>query len=163
MLPHDRQVSTATGHGSVIAAHGLVDLTQHEIVGLATAFNLSDAHTHQRQSRTQRAIVDSFPELWYRAEDALQAESEQAFIDAFFRLHGQPTALEKNRALLSYAASISTVIVGMYLRQRRLSVTLVEPCFDNLHDVLGQRWRTDRPDRRVLLRGRERDLRAPRA
>lgn len=118
------------------AAHGLVDLTQHEIVGLTKAFNLSDAHTHQRQSVSQRAIVERLPALWYRAEDSLQVESERAFVDAFFRLHGQPAALGKNRALLSYAASISTVIVGMYLRQRRLSVTLMEPCFDNLHDVL---------------------------
>ena len=122
--------------GAASAAHGLVDLTQHEILGLTKAFNLSDAHTHQRQSHTQREIVAALPTLWYRAEDTLQIESEHAFVDAFFRLHGQPTALEKNRALLSYAASISTVIVGMYLRQRRLSVTLIEPCFDNLHDVL---------------------------
>ncbi len=122
--------------GGASAAQGLLDLTQHEILGLTKAFNLSDAHTHQRQSHTQREIVAALPTLWYRAEDALQIESEQAFVDAFFRLHGQPTALEKNRALLSYAASISTVIVGMYLRQRRLSVTLIEPCFDNLHDVL---------------------------
>lgn len=128
--------TTMRSSGVTAGAHGLVDLTQHEILGLTKAFNLSDAHTHQRQSRSQRAIVEQLPTLWYRAEDSLQIESERAFIDAFFRLHGQPTALEKNRALLSYAASISTVIVGMYLRQRRLSVTLLEPCFDNLHDVL---------------------------
>jgi aspartate/methionine/tyrosine aminotransferase len=112
------------------------DLTQHEILGLTKAFNLADAHTHQRQSPTQRRIVDRLPALWYRAERSQQSESERAFVDAFCRLHNQPTALAKNRALLSYAASVSTVIVGMYLRKRRLSVTLIEPCFDNLHDVL---------------------------
>lgn len=112
------------------------DLTQHEILGLTKAFNLSDAHTHQRQSYTQRRIVERLPELWYRAERSPQSESERAFVDAFCRLHNQPTALAKNRALLSYAASVSTLIVGMYLRKRRLSVTLIEPCFDNLHDVL---------------------------
>jgi aspartate/methionine/tyrosine aminotransferase len=113
-----------------------VDLTQHEIVGLTKAFNLSDAHTHQRQSSTQHSIVERLPALWYCAEQYPQTDSERAFLDAFCRLHNQPTALAKNRALLSYAASISTVIVGMYLRKRRLSVTLIEPCFDNLHDVL---------------------------
>jgi aspartate/methionine/tyrosine aminotransferase len=115
---------------------GPVDLTQHEILGLTQPFNLSDAHTHQRQSDTQRAIVERLPELWYSAEESLQIESERAFIEAFFRLHNQPTALETNRALLSYAASISTLVAGMYLKHRRLSVTLIEPCFDNLHDVL---------------------------
>lgn len=112
------------------------DLTQHEIVGLTKAFNLADAHTHQRQSYTQRRIVEELPALWYRAERSTQSESERAFVDAFCRLHNQPTALAKNRALLSYAASVSTVIVGMFLRKRRLSITLIEPCFDNLHDVL---------------------------
>lgn len=115
---------------------GPVDLTQHEIVGLTQAFNLSDAHTHQHQSDTQRVIVEKLPELWYSAEESLQVDSERAFIEAFFRLHNQPTALETNRALLSYAASIATLIAGMYLKRNRLSVTLVEPCFDNLHDVL---------------------------
>jgi aspartate/methionine/tyrosine aminotransferase len=85
---------------------------------------------------TARVIVEKLPELWYSAEESLQVESERAFIEAFFRLHNQPTALETNRALLSYAASIATLIAGMYLKHNRLSVTLVEPCFDNLHDVL---------------------------
>jgi aspartate/methionine/tyrosine aminotransferase len=115
---------------------GRVDLTQHEILGLTKAFNLSDAHTHQGQSYTQHSIVEKLPALWYRAERSQQSESERAFVDAFCRLHNQPTALSKNRALLSYSASVSTVIAGMYLRKRRLSVTLIEPCFDNLHDVL---------------------------
>jgi len=113
-----------------------VDLTQHEIFGLTKEFNLADAHTHQRQSYTQRNIVQQLPALWYRAEQSPQSESERAFVDAFCRLHNQPTASARNRALLSYAASVSTVIAGMYLRKRRLSVTLIEPCFDNLHDVL---------------------------
>lgn len=38
--------------------------------------------------------------------------------------------------MLSYAASISTIVAGMFLKQRRMAVTLIEPCFDNLHDVL---------------------------
>jgi aspartate/methionine/tyrosine aminotransferase len=113
-----------------------VDLTQHEILGLTKAFNLSDAHTHQPQSCTQLSIVEKLPALWHRAERSPQSESERAFLDAFCRLHNQPTASMKNRALLSYAASVSTVIAGMYLRKSGLSVTLIEPCFDNLHDVL---------------------------
>ncbi len=114
----------------------LTDLTQHEVLGLTQKFNLSDAHTHQRQSPGQRRIVERLPSLWYAAEESLQVECEREFIDAFFRLQRQPTALVKERTLLSYGASISTLVVGMYLRRERLSVTLVEPCFDNLHDVL---------------------------
>ncbi|MEU2954622.1 pyridoxal phosphate-dependent aminotransferase [Streptomyces xanthochromogenes] len=128
MNPH----STATG----LDSSELLDLTQHEIQALRTRFNLADAHTHQRQSAAQRKIVARLPELWYEAEEGLQATYEQRFTEAFFRLHRQPTALAKNKTLLSYAASISTMVAGMYLKQHRKSVTLVEPCFDNLYDVL---------------------------
>ncbi|MGW4566355.1 pyridoxal phosphate-dependent aminotransferase [Streptomyces sp. NPDC004561] len=114
----------------------LTDLTQHEIQALRTRFNLADAHTHQRQSATQHDIVSRLPELWYEAENGLQATYEQRFTESFFRLHGQRTALERGKTMLSYAASVSTMVVGMYLRRRRMSVTLVEPCFDNLYDVL---------------------------
>ncbi|MET8504484.1 pyridoxal phosphate-dependent aminotransferase [Streptomyces sp. NPDC015232] len=113
-----------------------LDLTQHEIQALRTEFNLADAHTHQRQSPSQHEIVSRLPQLWYEAEEGLQATYEQRFTEAFFRLHRQHTALEKNKTLLSYAASISTMVVAMYLKRQRMAVTLVEPCFDNLHDVL---------------------------
>jgi aspartate/methionine/tyrosine aminotransferase len=112
------------------------DLTQHEIQALKMRHNLADAHTHQSQSPAQREIVSRLPELWYEAERKTQAEFEQRFLDAFFRLHGQPTARAKNKTMLSYAASISTVVAAMYLTRERMSVTLIEPCFDNLHDVL---------------------------
>lgn len=113
-----------------------VDLTQHEIRALATRYNLADAHTHQRQSASQHKIVSRLPELWYESEEGLQSTYEERFMDAFFRLHGQETARRMRRTMLSYAASISTMVAGMFLRQRRMSVSLVEPCFDNLHDVL---------------------------
>ncbi|WP_327302769.1 pyridoxal phosphate-dependent aminotransferase [Streptomyces sp. NBC_01298] len=116
--------------------HQLLDLTQHEIQALRTRFNLADAHTHQQQSDSQREIVARLPELWYEAERGLQATAEERFIEAFFTLHRQDTALAKNKTLLSYAASISTMVAGMYLKRQRKSVTLVEPCFDNLYDVL---------------------------
>ncbi|MFI7019401.1 aminotransferase class I/II-fold pyridoxal phosphate-dependent enzyme [Streptomyces sp. NPDC050164] len=114
----------------------LSDLTQHEIQALRTRFNLADAHTHQRQSTAQQKIVSRLPELWYEAENGLQATYERNFTEAFLRLHGQHTALAREKTMLSYAASISTMVAGMYLKQQRMSVTLIEPCFDNLYDVL---------------------------
>jgi aspartate/methionine/tyrosine aminotransferase len=113
-----------------------IDLTQHEIQALGTRFNLADAHTHQRQSASQRHLVSTLPALWYEAERTPQALHERRFVEAFFELQGQPTALLHQPPLLSYAASVSTLVVGMYLARRGASVTLVEPCFDNLADVL---------------------------
>ena len=123
-------------NSAALEVSGLLDLTQHEIRALRSRYNLADAHTHQRQAEHQHEIVGQLPALWYEAEEGLQATFEQRFIESFFRLHRQPTALRKNKTLLSYAASISTMVAGMYLKQQRMAVTLLEPCFDNLHDVL---------------------------
>jgi aspartate/methionine/tyrosine aminotransferase len=114
----------------------LVDLTQHEIQALKTRYNLADAHTHQRQSPTQDKIVSRLPDLWYESEENQQALFERRFIDAFFRLHKQPTAARMRKTWLSYSASVSTMVAGIYLQQRNMSVALVEPCFDNLVDLL---------------------------
>jgi aspartate/methionine/tyrosine aminotransferase len=113
-----------------------VDLTQHEIQALKTTYNLADAHTHQRQSRAQREIVANLPQVWYESENGLQSEAEERFLDAFFRLHKQPTAAAMSKTMLSYSASVSTMVAAMYLKQRNMSVSLVTPCFDNLVDLL---------------------------
>jgi aspartate/methionine/tyrosine aminotransferase len=113
-----------------------LDITQHEIQALKTKFNLADAHTHQRESATQHEIVSRLPQLWYESEEKLQAHFEQQFIQTFFELHRQPTALKKQKTLLAYAASISTMVPAMFLAQKKMTVSLIEPCFDNLHDIL---------------------------
>jgi aspartate/methionine/tyrosine aminotransferase len=113
------------------------DITQHEIAALKTRFNLADAHTHQGQSASQRRIVESLPNLWYSAENHSQYQSEQEFIDTFYRFHGQHRALERRDEIyLVYAASIGMHITATYLQKKRLKVGLIEPCFDNLHDLM---------------------------
>ncbi|NJO33928.1 MAG: aminotransferase class I/II-fold pyridoxal phosphate-dependent enzyme [Rhodospirillales bacterium] len=113
------------------------DITQHEIEALKTSFNLADAHTHQSQSATQRRIVESLPSLWYSAEMQTQHASEQEFIETFYRFHGQRRALQrKNEIYLVYAASIAMHITATYMRQHGMKAGLIEPCFDNLHDLM---------------------------
>jgi aspartate/methionine/tyrosine aminotransferase len=114
----------------------LADLTQHEIQALKAQYNLADAHTHQRQSPTQDKIVQRLPDLWYDSEENRQDYYERRFLDSFFRLHKQPTAAALNKTLLSYSASVSTIVTGLYCAQQQKSVALVEPCFDNLVDLL---------------------------
>lgn len=114
----------------------LQDITQHEIIALRTRYNLADAHTHQRQSATQEQIIERLPELWYEAEKTTQYALEQKFIQKFLRLHGQESAIALQRTMLFYAASIAMVAVATLFAQRRLSVSLIDPCFDNLHDIL---------------------------
>lgn len=113
-----------------------LDITQHEIEALKVDYNLADAHTHQSQSSTQKEIVASLPDIWYESERNKQYDMEQRFIEAFFRVQRRPKALETNNVLLVYAASIAMVITANYLRKMGMSVSLIEPCFDNIHDIL---------------------------
>jgi aspartate/methionine/tyrosine aminotransferase len=136
MISDDVIEGIDAGHPAVPDVSKFVDLTQHEIQALKTKYNLADAHTHQRQSPSQDRIVADLPKLWHESEDNLQSHAEQRFLDAFFRLHKQPTAAAMNKTLLSYSASVSTMVAAMYLQQRNMSVSLVTPCFDNLVDLL---------------------------
>jgi aspartate/methionine/tyrosine aminotransferase len=76
------------------------------------------------------------PDLWYEAEKNQQDYYESRFLQAFFRLHKQPTAVILKKTLLSYSASVATMVAGLYCAQRGKSVALIEPCFDNLVDLL---------------------------
>lgn len=112
------------------------DITQHEIEALKMEYNLADAHTHQSQSPTQEKIVDSLPNLWRESQAAKQSELEDKFVKAFFEAQHQTAAL-KTPTMLVYAASIGMVTVANYLMNKKMSVALIEPCFDNIHDILG--------------------------
>lgn len=113
------------------------DITQHEIDALASIHNLADAHTHQNQSVSQRDIVGMLPDLWYQAQNMSQRDSEIKFIKEFFHLQQQTSVLGRLEDVkLVYAASIAMHITATYLAKKGLSVSLVEPCFDNLHDLI---------------------------
>ncbi len=114
----------------------LRDITQHEILALQTEFNLADAHTHQPQSPSQRNIVARLPQLWYEAEQTTQRAMEQRFIRRFYALHRQPTALKTDKTMLFYAASVAMLAASMFCMQKRFTVSLIDPCFDNLVDIL---------------------------
>lgn len=129
-------LTTADKFGTAPDVTHFVDLTQHEIQALKTRYNLADAHTHQRQSPSQDKIVERLPDLWYESEENQQEYYERCFIQAFFRLHKQPTAASLDKTLLSYSASVATMVAGLYCAQQGRSVALIEPCFDNLVDLL---------------------------
>ena len=112
------------------------DLTQHEVEALKQKYNYADAHTHQSQSKSQLEIIKRLPELWLEAEKTKQETLEKKFIETFYKIRGLETALEGNNVMLYYAASIATIHIANYLLKKRLSVSLLEPCFDNLYEIL---------------------------
>ncbi len=118
------------------SVHRLNDITQHEIEALKHEYNMSDAHTHQSQSPSQRKIVERLPQLWFDAENKRQHELEQCFLENFFRVQGRPWALKNKLPMLVYSASIAMAITANYLLKKKLTVSLIHPCFDNLVDLM---------------------------
>lgn len=112
------------------------DLTQHEVEALKQKYNFADAHTHQSQSSSQLEIVRNLPELWLEAEKTKQEILNNRFIETFYKIRGLASALTPNNVMLYYAASLATIHIANYLLKNRLSVSLIEPCFDNLYEIL---------------------------
>ncbi|CAD5966632.1 Putative aminotransferase [Planktothrix tepida] len=114
----------------------LEDLTQHEVQALKYRYNFADAHTHQSQSASQLDIVKRLPELWLESEQIKQEVLNNKFIESFYKVRGIETALIPNNVMLHYAASIVTIHIANFLLKKRLTVSLIEPCFDNLYEIL---------------------------
>lgn len=129
-------IQVHTQHMNYESKQQLADLTQHEIVALRQQYNFADAHTHQSQSKTQLSITERLPALWLQAEQTKQEILNQRFIEAFYKVRGLDSALERNDIMLHYAASMATIHIANYLLKKRLSVSLIEPCFDNLYEIL---------------------------
>ena len=113
------------------------NLTLFERSGLNKKFNLSDGHAHQRQNQSQQKIIARLSETFYRAETMAQSDLERDFLTSFFRLAGQPQALEYlDYCMLCFSASTATEIVAHVLKQRKLKTAVIEPTFDNIPAIL---------------------------
>lgn len=111
------------------------DITQHEIEALKQKYNLADAHTHQSQSSTQKNIISNLDQIWFDSESSKQYSLEESFISKFFLMKGVDNINYKD-VMLHYSASVSTIHIANYLLKNKLSVSLLEPCFDNIYDIL---------------------------
>ncbi|GIF17348.1 aspartate/methionine/tyrosine aminotransferase [Actinoplanes tereljensis] len=115
------------------------NLTRYERDGLALEFNLTDGHARQGQDAAQDEIRCRLPELYLISDQSRQLEAEREFQAAFFELAGQGTAATDPHTLLCTSASLATDLVATFLHRRRLSVSLMQPCFDNLATIMARR------------------------
>ncbi|MFQ6550544.1 aminotransferase class I/II-fold pyridoxal phosphate-dependent enzyme [Aestuariibius sp. 2305UL40-4] len=115
------------------------NLTRYESTGINRKFNLADGHAHQKQNKTQHGIVSGLPSIFFQAESMLQGAVEREFQKAFFQLAGQHSVVDSERTMLCYSASLATDLIATFLSANSYSVTLLEPCFDNLATILMRR------------------------
>ncbi|MEV6843606.1 aminotransferase class I/II-fold pyridoxal phosphate-dependent enzyme [Actinoplanes sp. NPDC051411] len=111
----------------------------YERVGLGKQFNLADGHAHQMQDPVQREIIRGLPTVFADGERTPQADLEASFQETFYRLAHQHRAIRHPRTLLCPSASQSIDLVAAFLGARRMSVGLLQPCFDNLAAMLTRR------------------------
>jgi aspartate/methionine/tyrosine aminotransferase len=111
------------------------NLTGYEIDSLDRSFNLTDGHAFRSWTEAEEAIIDRFSQLFKHSDRRMQAGIEREYIRDFSLLAKQtwdPAALGY---LMCFTASMAFEIVANHLRLRHSSVTLIEPCFDNLADI----------------------------
>jgi aspartate/methionine/tyrosine aminotransferase len=111
------------------------NLTAYEIDTLPQTFNLTDGHAFRRWFAEEEAIINRSAELFKNNNRQLQGEIEREYIRDFSRLARQTWDEDALGYLMCFTASMAFEIVANYLRLNRLSLSLIEPCFDNLADI----------------------------
>lgn len=114
----------------------LMDLTQHEAEAINQEFNFANAFNQQTLSPSQTDIIAKLPAIWLDAKQTKQKDANEKFTINFYTIRGLKSALQPNNIMLHYAASIAIIHIANYLRKKRLSVSLIEPCFDSLFGIL---------------------------
>jgi aspartate/methionine/tyrosine aminotransferase len=111
------------------------NLTAYEIDTLPQTYNLTDGHAFRRWSAAEEAIIDRSAQLFKNTTRRMQVEIERAYIRDFSRLARQTFEEDAFGYLMCFTASMAFEIIANYLRLKGLTLTLIEPCFDNLADI----------------------------
>jgi aspartate/methionine/tyrosine aminotransferase len=111
------------------------NLTGYEIETLPQSYNLTDGHAFRRWTTAEEAVIDHSPQLFKHNDRRQQRQIEREYIRDFARLAKQTCDEDAFGYLMCFTASMALEIVANYLRLSGRSLTLVEPCFDNLADM----------------------------
>ncbi len=111
------------------------NLTGYEIDTLPRSYNLTDGHAFRRWLPAEEAIIERSPQLFKNNRRTRQVEIERDYIRDFSQLARQTWNEDVFGYLMCFTASMACEIVANYLRMNRMSLSLIEPCFDNLADM----------------------------
>jgi aspartate/methionine/tyrosine aminotransferase len=111
------------------------NLTAYEIDSLPQSYNLTDGHAFRRWSVAEEAVIDRSARLFKENDRRRQTEIEREYVRDFLALAGQTRDEDALGHLMCFTASMALEIVANYLRLNRLTLSLIEPCFDNLTNI----------------------------
>ncbi|MER5598106.1 pyridoxal phosphate-dependent aminotransferase [Streptomyces sp. NPDC002265] len=112
------------------------NLTQEEVDALPFENNLSDGHAFRSWTDAEFAIIADSARFFSESDRRGGRLAEAEYIRRYLALGAQSYIPEHFTGLMSYSASMAVEIVANLLRLRGLSVALIEPCFDNIADIL---------------------------
>ena len=116
-------------------------LTDDEIIALPESFNLTDGHAYRPWTPAEDALIARAAELLRAADRRRQHVIEDAYLDRFYSLAGQTRPGRGAREFIAFTASTALEVIANHLRLTARSVALIEPCFDNLCDILRRHGR----------------------
>lgn len=114
----------------------LRNLTERQVSVLSHEYNLADGHAYRGWSPQEQAVVDSTPQKFRQVDRRQQDAIEAEYFETFYALAHQTLDTVRFSRFPCFTASAGIEIIANYLRLKKLSVTLIEPCFDNLKDIL---------------------------
>ncbi|MEU6621525.1 pyridoxal phosphate-dependent aminotransferase [Streptomyces litmocidini] len=114
----------------------LRNLTERQVSVLSYEYNLADGHAYRAWSPQEQAVVDSTPQKFRQVDRRQQDAIEAEYFETFYALGQQTLDTDHFARFPCFTASAGIEIIANYLRLKNLSATLIEPCFDNLKDIL---------------------------
>lgn len=112
------------------------NLTEEQIHALPEEFNLSDGHAYRPLDADEDKILHSLYDIFISTDRKQQAFIEKKYVDTFLRAAQQSYEAGEFAHYMCFTASSALEVVANYLRLEKMSVALIEPCFDNLYDIL---------------------------
>lgn len=113
----------------------LKNITEYEIPFLPENFNLTDGHAYRKWSKEEEKIIDNVGDIFKNVNRQSQFSLEEEYITRFLTLGEQTVDFFSHKYLICTSASMAIEIAANYLRLKKLSLRLVEPCFDNIADI----------------------------
>jgi len=107
-----------------------------EIAALPQQYNLVDGHAYRNWNPAELEIVNSCAKIFLSVDRRHQSSIEVSYLEQFFKLGKQSFVPEALKCFMCMTASTAIEVIANYLRLKKMSVSLIEPCFDNLADIL---------------------------
>jgi len=114
----------------------MANLTEEQILALPMEFNLADGHAYRGWNSQESHLIDRVADIFRSVDRRDRLAIEKSYLRTFFAAAGQSFRPDRFEHHLCFTASMALEAIANLLRAKGLSVALVEPCFDNLYDIL---------------------------